>query len=71
VNPKPAKVCENCSHFTHLFPSSGFGECRFSPPLPHVWEDGAVGRLWPVVQKNDWCSKFDLPLSHWNKEEPT
>jgi len=53
--------CKDCSYY-----DQNDGRCRINPPVLH--DSFLTGKMWPAVQKDDWCGKHEsLGLQYISK----
>lgn len=51
--------CNSCIYFTDREqPGSGWGRCRFNPPVVVPHHDDLTEFLQPRVSSSDWCGKY-------------
>lgn len=59
------RSCENCFHFKLGTLNNQIGDCRRYAPRPEfepAVQDCYRRRVWPLVERADWCGEFTPTL---------
>ncbi len=58
VDESEAKICGNCRFASSVGSYPRYLKCRFNPPAVIPTPAGRADTTWPMVERDDWCSKW-------------